>query len=138
MLQTVPDLDLDSNEPISSSQNAAVAAAAVGAVTSLIGSNDSGAPTLTSNVNNFGQNDIASCSSAATVAAVVAPPPLMGRPSELVDGTPAKEDDLEIWVETKTAEGKSYYYHAKSRDTTWTKPEGENIKIISQEQVSEN
>lgn len=45
------------------------------------------------------------------------------------------ESNTEIWVETKTADGKSYYYNAKSRDTTWTKPEGENIKIILQEQV---
>lgn len=45
------------------------------------------------------------------------------------------ESSLEIWVETKTNEGKSYYYNAKTRDTTWTKPEGENIKVISHEQV---
>lgn len=45
--------------------------------------------------------------------------------------------NAEIWVETKTAEGKSYYYNAKTRDTTWTKPEGENIKVILQEQVNE-
>lgn len=41
----------------------------------------------------------------------------------------------EIWVETKTNEGKSYYYNARTRETTWTKPEGNNIKIISQDQV---
>lgn len=41
----------------------------------------------------------------------------------------------EIWVETKTAEGKSYYYNARSRETTWTKPEGSNVKVISQDQV---
>lgn len=45
------------------------------------------------------------------------------------------ESNLEIWVETKTSEGKSYYYNAKTRDTTWTKPEGENIKVITHEQV---
>lgn len=45
--------------------------------------------------------------------------------------TPAAE----IWVETKTAEGKSYFYNARTRETTWTKPEGTNIKIISQDQV---
>ncbi|XP_065216790.1 transcription elongation regulator 1 [Planococcus citri] len=43
--------------------------------------------------------------------------------------------NAEIWVETKTAEGKSYYYNAKTRDTTWTKPEGDNIKVILQEQI---
>lgn len=41
----------------------------------------------------------------------------------------------EIWVETKTQEGKSYYYNARSRETTWTKPEGPAIKVISQDQV---
>lgn len=41
----------------------------------------------------------------------------------------------EIWVETKTGEGKSYYYNARTRETTWTKPDGSNVKIISQDQV---
>lgn len=40
----------------------------------------------------------------------------------------------EIWVETKASEGKSYYYNARTRETTWTKPEG-NVKILLQEQV---
>lgn len=46
-----------------------------------------------------------------------------------------EDNSTEIWVETKTGEGKSYYYNAKTRDTTWTKPEGDNVKVISQEQV---
>lgn len=41
----------------------------------------------------------------------------------------------EIWVETKSGEGKSYFYNARTRDTTWTKPEGPGIKVISQDQV---
>lgn len=41
----------------------------------------------------------------------------------------------EIWVETKASEGKSYYYNARTRETTWTKPEG-NVKILLQEQVT--
>lgn len=41
----------------------------------------------------------------------------------------------EFWVETKTAEGKSYFYNARTRETTWTKPEGGNVKVISQDQV---
>lgn len=41
----------------------------------------------------------------------------------------------ELWVETKTEEGKSYYYHAISRETTWTRPEGSHIKILSQSDI---
>ncbi|KAK6639719.1 hypothetical protein RUM43_007994 [Polyplax serrata] len=43
----------------------------------------------------------------------------------------------EIWVETKSPEGKPYYYHARTRETTWTKPEGPNIKVFTQEQVEQ-
>lgn len=40
----------------------------------------------------------------------------------------------EIWIETKTADGKFYFYNAKTRETTWTRPEG-NVKILTQDQV---
>ena len=42
----------------------------------------------------------------------------------------------EIWVETKAGEGKSYYYNARTRETTWSKPKGDNIKILTQQQVT--
>lgn len=45
------------------------------------------------------------------------------------------DPNTEIWVETKTSEGKSYFYNARTRETTWTKPEGPNVKVISQDQV---
>lgn len=46
-----------------------------------------------------------------------------------------QQQQPELWVETKTAEGKSYYYHALSRETTWIRPEGARVKIMSQTDV---
>lgn len=43
----------------------------------------------------------------------------------------------EIWVETKAEDGRSYYYHAVTRETTWTRPDGPNIKIMTQVEVEE-
>ncbi|XP_050311211.1 transcription elongation regulator 1 [Anthonomus grandis grandis] len=48
---------------------------------------------------------------------------------------PLLDPTAEIWVETKAGDGKSYFYNARTRETTWNKPEGGNIKIISQDQV---
>lgn len=39
-----------------------------------------------------------------------------------------------VWIETKTAEGKSYYYHPRTRETSWTKPE--SVVILTQEQFN--
>uniref|UniRef100_A0A336LIW6 CSON011127 protein n=1 Tax=Culicoides sonorensis TaxID=179676 RepID=A0A336LIW6_CULSO len=41
----------------------------------------------------------------------------------------------ELWIETKTDEGKSYYYHAISRQTTWVRPTGPNVQVMSQMEV---
>lgn len=61
-------------------------------------------------------------------------PPSSGQSTAQDMDTSASSNE-EVWVETKSADGKSYYYHAKSRETTWTKPEGPNIKVLSQQQV---
>ena len=57
-------------------------------------------------------------------------PPLV--PGQINDLDVAND---EVWVETKAGDGKSYYYHAKTRETTWTKPEGPNVKVLTQQQV---
>lgn len=41
-----------------------------------------------------------------------------------------------VWVETKNDEGKPYYYNAQSRETTWSKPEGDGVRILTQQEVS--
>lgn len=43
----------------------------------------------------------------------------------------------EVWVETKTGDGKSYFYNIRTRETTWTKPEGPNVKVMAQDQVND-
>uniref|UniRef100_A0A182NNB3 Transcription elongation regulator 1 n=1 Tax=Anopheles dirus TaxID=7168 RepID=A0A182NNB3_9DIPT len=53
----------------------------------------------------------------------------------LLGSAPAKPVTAELWVETKTADGKSYYYHAISRETTWTRPEGANVNVMTQAEI---
>ncbi|XP_075989195.1 transcription elongation regulator 1-like isoform X2 [Anticarsia gemmatalis] len=60
------------------------------------------------------------------------PPPYGGPPGMPPPNMPAPE----IWVETKSEEGKYYYYHSRTRETTWTRPqEGPACKVISQADV---
>lgn len=61
-------------------------------------------------------------------------PPVMPPNNGVAQG-PSKIMAGEVWIETKSGDGKSYYYNARTRETTWDKPSGPNITVISQEQV---
>uniref|UniRef100_A0A182JI23 Transcription elongation regulator 1 n=1 Tax=Anopheles atroparvus TaxID=41427 RepID=A0A182JI23_ANOAO len=61
-----------------------------------------------------------------------------GGQSSLLGSPPLKKHNPvtpDLWVETKTSDGKSYYYHAITRETTWTRPEGSNVKIMTQAEI---
>ncbi|XP_019964893.2 transcription elongation regulator 1 isoform X1 [Paralichthys olivaceus] len=66
------------------------------------------------------------------------PPPGMlfppGMPPVPTSGTPALNPTEEIWVENKTSEGKAYYYNARTRESSWSKPDG--VKIIQQSELN--
>ncbi|XP_068626057.1 transcription elongation regulator 1 isoform X2 [Battus philenor] len=60
------------------------------------------------------------------------PPPFAGPPGMPPPNMPAPE----LWVETKSDEGKPYYYHSRTRETTWTRPmEGPTCKVITQAEM---
>lgn len=50
-------------------------------------------------------------------------------------GPDANNSEENVWAEAKTAEGKSYFYHTETRETTWERPEGPGVKIIRHEEV---
>ncbi|XP_076024765.1 transcription elongation regulator 1-like isoform X2 [Genypterus blacodes] len=66
------------------------------------------------------------------------PPPGMlfppGMPPVPASGAPTLNPAEEIWVENKTPEGKTYYYNARTRESSWSKPDG--VKIIQQSELN--
>ncbi|XP_068187339.1 transcription elongation regulator 1 isoform X2 [Antennarius striatus] len=66
------------------------------------------------------------------------PPPGMlfppGMPPLPASGGPSLNPAEEIWVENKTAEGKAYYYNARTRESSWSKPDC--VKIIQQSELN--
>lgn len=57
-----------------------------------------------------------------------------GMPPVPASGAPALNPTEEIWVENKTPEGKAYYYNARTRESSWSKPDG--VKIIQQSELN--
>lgn len=57
-----------------------------------------------------------------------------GMPPVPASGNPALNPTEEIWVENKTPEGKAYYYNARTRESSWSKPDG--VKIIQQSELN--
>ncbi|XP_039762266.1 transcription elongation regulator 1 isoform X2 [Pararge aegeria] len=63
------------------------------------------------------------------------PPNMMGQPPPFgPNGMPPPTIPApEVWVETKSDAGQSYYYHSRTRETTWTRPqESPSCKVITQ------
>ncbi|XP_048485698.1 transcription elongation regulator 1-like [Plutella xylostella] len=67
------------------------------------------------------------------------PPNMMGQPPPFgaPPGMPPPNMQApEIWVETKSEDGKSYYYHSRTRETTWTRPQDSpTCKVITQAEM---
>ena len=40
-----------------------------------------------------------------------------------------------VWAEARSPDGKIYYYHTQTRETTWDRPEGPGVRIVRHEEV---
>lgn len=43
--------------------------------------------------------------------------------------------EKELWIETKTSEGKSYFYQSETRQTVWERPESSNAVVMQQDEI---
>ncbi|KAM4037956.1 transcription elongation regulator 1 [Anomaloglossus baeobatrachus] len=59
-------------------------------------------------------------------------------PSPSLNNAPTQAPTLppneEIWVENKTPDGKAYFYNARTRESSWSKPDG--VKVIQQSELT--
>lgn len=67
------------------------------------------------------------------------PPQGMQGPPQGMQGPPGVRPmapNNELWVEIRIEEtGKIYYYHAITRQTTWSRPTGPNVQIMTQSEI---
>lgn len=57
-------------------------------------------------------------------------------PNVVSSPTSVQKPTEEVWVENKTADNRTYYYNARTRESSWTKPQtSANVKVITQEEV---
>lgn len=42
------------------------------------------------------------------------------------------EDSSSVWVEARSPDGSTYYYHSETRETRWTKPDDELIELTTE------
>ncbi|KAM5173157.1 transcription elongation regulator 1 isoform 1-T1 [Mantella aurantiaca] len=55
-------------------------------------------------------------------------------PNAVHTQAPTLPPNEEIWVENKTPDGKAYFYNARTRESSWTKPDG--VKVIQQSELT--
>ena len=74
---------------------------------------------------------------------MVPPLGMQGPPQDGMMGPPMQnsmtqiDPNKEIWVETLSGDGKIYFYHAKTRQSVWKRPTGDNVQIIQQSEVKQ-